>query len=168
MSEDRPLTPATDVPRKLSYISTPVLATAVILSMVLLAGALWVWYELGPEIRAQVTWLQAATLLFFVIFMIGVMLAVGYSHVWAAEGEVVIRNGPVMRRFRTEQIAGLRLRKGDPWAYLLVKDPEGDGVRRRAVLAIQSVEGEGAEKKVRELRSWLKANGASSEGVKRD
>lgn len=155
--------------RKLAYTSIPVLATALVLSMVLLAGSLYVWYALGPDIRAQVTLAQAGTLLFFVVVMIGIMMAVGYSRLWAGDGEVVVRNGPFIRHYPVSQIAGLRLRKGDPWAYLLVKDPEFEGgIRRRAVLAIQSMEREGAGKKVRELRRWLKANGATSADVPRD
>jgi hypothetical protein len=162
-----PEQPRSHAPARLSYVSTPALVTGVGLSAILMVGALWVWYALGPDIRAQVTWLQAATLLFFVVFMIAIMLTLGYSHLWAEDGEVVIRNGPVMRRFRTQEIAGLRLRKGDPWAYLLIKDPTAeDGLRRRAVLAIQSLEGDGARKKVVELRNWLVVNGASSEGIR--
>lgn len=173
MSAETPETPdgATqpDVPERLSYISVPVLVTGLILSMVLLAGALFVWWELGPEIRAQVTFLQAATLLFFVIVMMGIMMALGYSHLWAQDDEVIIRNGPLIRRYKIAEIAGLRLRKGDPWAYLLVKDPSSDtGVRRKATLAIQALEGDNAGKKVRELRRWLQAKGATSEGIQRD
>lgn len=162
-----PTTPK--VPEKLSYVSTTVLAVGVVFSVIILAGSLWVWYALGKEIRDQVTWPQAATLLFFVMVMIAMMLAIGYSHLWAANGEVVIRNGPVMRRIKVENIAGLRLRRGDAWAYVLEKDPEADGgIRKRATLAIQSMEGEKAQRKVRELRQWLVANGASSEGVRKD
>lgn len=157
------------VPRRLSYVSIPALVTGVLLTAILMAGALALWWALGADIRAQVTWLQAATLLFFVVLMMAIMLMLGYSHLWADDGEVVIRNGPVLRKFKVDQIAGLRLRKGDAWAYLLVKDPTAEGgVRRRAVLAIQSLEGKRAEKKVIELRNWLKASGATSEGVRRD
>ncbi|NLE98698.1 MAG: hypothetical protein GX596_12040 [Propionibacterium sp.] len=161
--------PQSGVPKRISYVSLPALVTGIVLTAILMAGALAVWWALGPEIRAQVSWIQAATLLFFVVFMMGVMLMIGYSHLWAENGKIVIRNGPVLRKIDVEDVAGLRLRKGDAWAYLLVKDPERPGsVQRRAVLAIQSLEGKRAEKKVRELRNWLKANGASSEGVIRE
>lgn len=170
MSTDQPETPQEPAaPQRLSYVSVPVLVTGVVLAGILMIGSLAIWWALGPDVRAQVTWPQAATLLFFVLFMMVVTLAIGYSHLWAEEGRVVIRNGPVVRKYGVEEIAGLRLRKGDPWAYLLVKDPgEESGVRRRAVLAIQSVEGATAQRKVVELRNWLKAHGASSEGVRRD
>ncbi len=156
-------------PERLSYVSIPVLATSLALSMLLLAGALYFWYVLGPDVRARVTMPQAATLLVFVIVMVAIMLGVGYSRLWAGDGEVVVRNGPFIKHYPVERIAGLRLRKGDAWAYLLVKDPDSEtGLRRRAVLAIQSIEGEGAGRKVRELRRWLKANGATSADVRGD
>lgn len=152
---------------RLSFISVPALVTSVLLSTVLFAGSLWVWYLLGPSVHAQVTVFQVGTLLFIVLLLLGVMLSLGYSHLWAVGDEVVIRNGLFVRRYRVEQIAGVRLRKGDPWAYLLVKDPDAEvGYVRKAALAIQSVEGEQASRKVRQLRRWLRANGAT--GVERD
>lgn len=156
-----PDTPA--VPERLHYISSTVLATAAVLSIVLFAFALYGWSAIGKDIRDQITWPQAATLLFFIFVMVGMMLSLGYSRLWAENGKVVVRNGPVVRRYTVDQIAGLRLRQGDPWAYLLVKH-EG-ATRRRAVLAIQALEGDKAQRKVRELRRWLVAQGASSEDV---
>lgn len=153
----------------LSFVSIPALATSIVLSMILLSGALYFWYALGPQVRAQVSLVQLLTLCLFLFVMLAVMLTVGYSHLWAGDGEVVIRNGILIRHYKVEEIAGLRLRHGDPWAYLLVKDPTSEtGVRRRATLAIQSLEGKAAGRKVRRLRRWLVANGASSEGIKGD
>lgn len=149
-------------PERLAYTSVPALMTAVVLSIVLMSVSMFGWWALGPDIRAQVTWPQAATLLFFVVVMIGVMLSIGYSRLWAADGVVTVRNGPIVRRYPVEQIAGVRLRSGDAWSSLLVKD---DGaLKRRPVLAIQFLEGEGGKRKIVELRRWLKANGATSQG----
>ncbi|MBB1484293.1 hypothetical protein H5392_10530 [Tessaracoccus sp. MC1865] len=160
---DQPLTPGEDpVPARLSYSSPPALMTGVVLSMVLLFGALYGWYALGPEIRGQVTWAQAGTLLFIVFLMIAIMLSVGYSRLWAADGVVTVRNGPFLRRYGVDTIAGVRLRPGDAWSSLLVK--QEDTLKRRPVLAIQFLEGEGGKRKIIELRRWLKANGATSAG----
>lgn len=153
-----------EVPERVVFMSTAVLMTAVVLSATLMFAAMYGWYAIGHEVRSQVTWPQAGTLLFFMFFMIAMMMSLGYSRLWADEDGVVIRNGPVLRRFQVEDIAGLRLRPGDAWAYLLIKDGEG-GVQRRAVLAIQQLEGAGARKKIRQLRAWLKANGANAKGV---
>lgn len=154
---------APKLPERLQFTSVAALVTSIVGSVVLLLAAMWGWYAIGASIRAQVTWPQAATLLFFLVFMIAMMLSIGYSRIWADEDGVVIRNGPVLRKFRIEEVAGLRLRDGDPWAYLLVK--HNGGVRRRAVLAIQSLEGARAKRKIRVLRAWLKAKGANSEGI---
>ncbi len=100
-------------PKSLSYVSIPALLTAIILSMVLLSGALYFWWVLGPNVRAQVSTLQLATLVLFLIVMLAMMLGIGYSHLWAADGQVVVRNGPFIKHYPIDQIAGLRLRKGD-------------------------------------------------------
>lgn len=154
------------VPERLAYTSAPALMTAVVLSIVLLALSMFGWWALGREIREQITWLQAATLLFFIFLMIGIMLSIGYSRLWANEDGVTVRNGPVLRRYRIDQIAGVRLRPGDAWSSLLLK---GDGeLKRKPVLAIQFLEGETGQHKVVQLRRWLVAHGANSEGVPTD
>ena len=154
------------VKARLSYASPATLMTAVVLSIVLLSFSLYGWWAIGPEIRNQVTWPQAGTLLFFVLLMIGIMLSVGYSRLWADGDEVVIRNGPLLRRYKVDQLAGVRLRPGDAWASLLIKS-DGD-LKRKATLAIQSLEGDQAQRKVKELRRWLVAHGATSEGFTPD
>lgn len=151
-----------EVPERLSFTSPPALMTSVFLSGVTLMFSLYGWYAIGPDIRSQVSWSQGATLLLIVFIMIAIMLSVGYSRLWADEKGVTVRNGPVLRKFTVDQIAGLRLRSGDAWAYLLIKD--NGAIRRRAVLSIQSLEGARGKRKLRELRAWLKANGATSQG----
>lgn len=152
-----------EVPERLSYTSPPALMTAVVLSIVLLSFSMFGWYALGKEIREQVTWIQAGTLLFFIFVMIGVMLSVGYSRLWANDEGITVRNGPILRRYPIDQIAGVRLRKGDAWSSLLLKGEEE--LKRKPVLAIQSLEGEGAQRKLIELRRWLVAHGATSRDV---
>ena len=162
-SPETPDADAPQVPERLHYISATVLATAAVLSLVLFSLALYGWSAVGKEIRDQITWPQAFTLLFFLLFMVGFMLSLGYSRLWAENGVVTVRNGPIVRRYTVDQVAGLRLRQGDAWAYLLVK--KDGAAQRKAVLAIQSLEGDNARRKVRELRRWLVAQGASSEGI---
>lgn len=152
-----------EVPERLSFTSRPALWTALVLSGVLLMMAMYGWYAIGQEVRDQITWAQVATLLGIVLAMIAIMLSVGLSRMWAEGDKVVVRNGLRIRRYELSQIAGLRLRSGDPWAYLLIKSPSG--LVRRPMLAIQQLEGAGGQAKLRELRAWLKANGATSRDV---
>lgn len=157
---DKPAAAERGTPERLAYASPPALMTSVVLSIVLLSFSFFGWWAIGKEIRDQITWPQAATLLFFVLLMIGIMLSVGYSRLWAVDGQVTVRNGPILRRYPVSQIAGLRLRSGEAWASLLIKTD--DGLKRKPVLAIQSLEGEQGQRKVKDLRRWLVANGATS------
>ena len=151
-------------PARLAFTSVPALLTSLLLSVILFIFVLYGWYAIGPDVRGQISGAQAATLLAIALIMVGIMMSVGYSRLYADERGVTIRNGPVQRRFPIDQVAGLRLRDGDPWAYLLVKDGKG-GVKRRAVLAIQQLEGDKGKRKVKQVRRWLKTNGASSVGI---
>ena len=154
------------LPERLSYTSGPALMTAVVASVVLLASSLFGWWALGKAIRDQITIPQAATLLFFLFFMIAVMLSIGYSRLWADDSGLTVRNGPIVRRYPLDQIAGLRLRPGDAWSTLLIKD--GDALKRKPVLAIQFLEGERAQRKVRELRPLAGRPRRHVEGLRRE
>ena len=153
---------AAPVPERLSYTSPPALMTAVVLSIVLLSVSMFGWWAIGEEIRNKITWPQAGTLLFFVFLMIGIMLSIGYSRLWADERGVIVRNGPFIRRFTIAQIAGVRLRPGDAWTSLLLKTDDGEEPKRQPVLAIQFLEGEAGRRKVVDLRRWLVAQGAGA------
>ncbi|MHA6509889.1 PH domain-containing protein [Tessaracoccus sp. Y1736] len=159
------MSPVTErpLPERLSYTSPPALMTGVVLSVILMSSALFGWWALGKEIRDRVTWPQAGTLLFFVLLMVGLMLSIGYSRLWANEDGVTVRNGLFLRRYRIDEVAGVRLRPGDAWSSLLIKG--GHEIRRRPVLAIQFLEGEAAQRKVVELRRWLVDHGATSRDV---
>lgn len=157
---------APEPPETLAFTSAPALMTALVLSAVLMIGAIYWWGALGKEIRDQVSWSQGAVWLTLLFIMVGIMLSVGYSRIWAEPGQVTVRNGPLMKKLPIDHIAGLRLRQNDPWAYILVK---ADGeLKRVPVLAIQRAEGNGARKKVNQLRAWLKGNGATSKGYSSD
>ena len=145
---------AGEVPERLLYTSAPALLTALLLSLVLFAAALFGWWAIGADLRASITAPQAITLLVILVAMIGIMMSVGYSRLWADGKSVTVRNGPLLRRFDVDDIAGLRMRSGDAWAYLLIRDGEGE-LQKRAVLAIQHLEGAGGRRKLRELRAWL-------------
>lgn len=155
---------APTVAPRLAFTSVPALLTSLVLSVTLFISVLYGWYAIGPEIRAQISGIQAITLLVVALGMLAILMSIGYSRLYADERGVVIRNGPVRRKFSVDQVAGIRLRDGDPWAYLLVKNDEG-GVRRRAVLAIQQLEGARGKRKITQVRRWLKANGATSQGI---
>ena len=141
--------------KSLQFMTRPAMLTGLAGSVALMLGAMWVWSALGSDIRSRVTVLQAGTLVFFVLLMVAMMLSIGFSKVWADGNGVTTRNVFRVRTHPLSEVLGVRLRHGDPWAYLLVRDPDSDEPKRHAILAIQSLEGERGMNKVLQLRKWL-------------
>lgn len=140
---------------RLVFTSRPAMWVGLLGSIILLIAAMGVWLALGADIRSRVTTIQLATLLGFVLIMVAIMLSVGYSRMWAGPDGVTIRNILRVRKFKVADIVGVRMRKGDPWAYLLVKSPSGEEPAKHAILAIQAAEGKSGMTKVLQLRQWL-------------
>ena len=131
-----------------AYRPRAILAMAVVLSAVLVVAAAIGWQLLPSEIRVLFTGLQLATLILFIVVMVGMMLGLGLSSVHADAEGVVVRNGPLVRRVPWSQVEGFRLTPDDPWAYVLVDHEPGT----RAMLAVQRVDGARAEAAVARLR----------------
>lgn len=148
--------------KRLDYVSRPVMWTALVGSIVLMTAAMYGWFALGKDIRDRITGLQLGTLIFFVLIMVAMMLSIGYSRLWANADGVTVRNMFRVKTFGLDEIIGVRFREGDPWAFLLLRDPSADEPKRHAILAIQSLERAEATTKVLKLRQWLdvQLNGA--------
>lgn len=144
-------TPA-DEPRRVVMHSMPVLRTSISLSIVLVFGALLLWYGLGAPIRRLFTATQIATLIFFIMVMVGLMLGVGLSRIVVDANGLTVRNGIRTQLFEWSRIEAVTLGGGDPWAYLQLRPttehPEG---RSHLMLGIQRAEGEIADEKVQRL-----------------
>ncbi|MGJ3509319.1 PH domain-containing protein [Enemella sp. A6] len=126
------------------------LITAIILSLVLVAAALFGWYRLPSDIQGEFNVWQIATLIVFILVMMAMMLGLGLCRVRADAKGVFVRNGLLSETYRWDEIRGVRYRQGDPWAYLLL-DPTvgqkvhgGDKFRRRQMIAIQNPDGQRA------------------------
>lgn len=141
--------------KSLDYLSRPMMWTALVGSIVLMVSAMYGWFAIGREIRERITALQAGTLVFFVLVMVAMMLSIGYSRLWANPDGITVRNMFRVKTFPVSDVMGVRLRPGDPWAFLLVRDPASSEPKRHAILAIQSMEREQATTKVLRLRQWL-------------
>lgn len=141
--------------KTLDYMSRPAMWTALVGSIVLMIASMYGWFAVGAEIRSRVTGLQLGTLIFFVLMIVAIMLSIGYSRLWANPDGVTVRNMFRVRAFPLTEILGVRFRDGDPWAYLLLRDPNSDEPKRYPILAIQSLERGGATTKVLRLRQWL-------------
>lgn len=129
------------------------LAMAVALSTVLVAAAALGWYALPADIRVLFTGLQVGTLVFFILVMIGFMMAVGLSRVRVDEAGLAIRNGLRSHRVPWAAVRGFRFTEHDPWAYVLLDgDPD-----QRPLMAVQQTDHERAEQMVSRLRDLLEA-----------
>jgi len=127
------------------------LLTAIALSAVLVGATALGWLLLPADIQRQFTGIQLATLVFFVIVMLAIMLAVGLSVVVVSDSGVVVRNGLRTHHFTWPEIRGFRFTADDPWAYVeLVGEPE-----TRPLVAVQRVDGERAAAAVDTLRAAL-------------
>lgn len=128
-------------------------------SVVLIALSLWGWYALGADIRNQFTAFQIATLIFFELVMIGLMMAMGLSTVTADDQGLTVRNLVRTTRLRWDEIAEIRFRHGDPWAYAVLNDDPIDPTRRM-LLGVQATDGAACDQAVAELRELLAASRA--------
>lgn len=139
------------------YRSMPVLRTSVALSVVLVTGAVLLWSGFDARTRSMFTMAQVLTLAFFVVVMVGLMLAVGYSQVVASDEGLAVRNLFGTRRLAWSQVRGVQFNEGDPWAYLTLvptqdhKDPDP-----LMALGIQRAAGEAAQTQVAELRRLIR------------
>lgn len=111
--------------------------TAIGLSLLLVVAALLGWRLLPENIQVLFTGVQLATLVFFVLVMVAVMLGVGLSSVRADAEGLTIRNGVRTHHVGWDDIEGFRFSPHDPWAYLLTTSEPGI----RPMLALQRVDG---------------------------
>jgi hypothetical protein len=121
-----------------------------VLGVMLLVVCGVTWYAFPPETRAQFTVTERITLV-----VIGLLFAVsGYalarSRVVATEQGLTVVNGYRLRRFDWNQILGVTLRPGSPWAVLDLSD----GTSAPA-MGIQGSDGARANRQVRELRRLI-------------
>ncbi|GAB3703173.1 PH domain-containing protein [Mariniluteicoccus flavus] len=125
-------------------------------SLVLVALSVWGWFALDRSIRVQFTWFQIGTLIFFELFMIGLMMGLGTCTVTADRAGLRVRNGIARRTLAWSEIAEIRYRHGDPWAYAIHID-NPDDPSRTMLLGVQSTDGERCRQAVAEIRErWLR------------
>lgn len=101
-----------------------------------------------PEVRARFTPFQLATLVFFLAFMVGFLWVLAACYVRADAEGLVYRNGLATHRTPWRDVAGIRYRDGDAWAFVLL-DREGT---KRALMGVMRADGRRAADAVEELR----------------
>lgn len=109
---------------------------ASIWTVVLGGGALFGWFMLPLSIRVLFTEFQIATLAFFVLFMLGIVWSVALGYVKAGPQGLKFRNGLNTREVPWSEVASLRYRPADHWAFVELTDDSD-----RALLGIQRSDG---------------------------
>ncbi|QLQ15435.1 MAG: PH domain-containing protein [Micropruina sp.] len=129
------------------------LRMAISLSVSLIAASLLGWQLTPLQIRALFTPLQIATLVFFVLLMVAIMLAVGLSIVRADERGLRFRNGVRRHEIPWADVKAFRFRPGDPWAFVLLRTE----LEQLPLMGIQRTDGQRAHDLVADLRARLEA-----------
>lgn len=124
---------------------------ASVLSILLVAGCLIGWFALDPELRARFTVFQIVTLIVMAGILVGGMMSLGLSTVRADRDGLTIRNAISTRRLDWSDVGSIEYRLGDPWAYVVLSGTEDDPVRRQ-MMAIQTTDGDRAQRAVETLR----------------
>ena len=130
------------------------LATTSALCLLTIVG----WFALPPDIRELFTVFQVLTLLGVLAVLVGVILGVAASSVRADETGLQIRNGLRTYHVPWSRVHKIILRRGDPWAQLLLRPADGSEFRvdldaeKRPLMGIQAVDGDRARQAVEELR----------------
>jgi hypothetical protein len=119
----------------------------------LIALSVFVWFELGDDIRAQFTPFQRGTLIFIGLLLFLVYNALVRSKVIATTDGLRVVNGYRSRSYEWSQVIGVSLRRGAPWGTLDLSD--GTTV---SLIGVQGSDGARARKAVREIRAAIAAN----------
>lgn len=116
----------------------------------LLVVCVFAWVGFGQEVRDQFTLAQRATLIALGVGIGGVLYGMFRSRVTVSDDGVHVVNFFRSYTYRWDEVSGVRLKAGDPWAKLRL----ADGTARQ-VFALQSVDGGRADEAVRVLRAEI-------------
>jgi hypothetical protein len=125
------------------------IATGVLGALLVLVTAV-MWFAFPPEVRAQFTPSQIATILLLGLMMYAGGYALARSRVVARDDGLTVVNGFRTRRYEWNEVLAVTLRPGSPWAVLDLAD--GTTV---AAMGIQGSDGARATAQVRLLRGLV-------------
>ncbi len=138
-------------PRRLRVVATSFSAALVLLTLV---G----WLALPSAIRVLFTLSQRLTLLALLGLLVAVMVALAASVVRADAEGMRVRNGLRTHLIPWDRVHQIVLRRGDPWAFVLLTPADGTPFRadldaeKRQLMALQYGDGAAAQLGAEELR----------------
>ncbi len=131
---------------------------AVVMAGGLTAATAYGWLALPAEVRVLFTPSQLLTLLALLAVLVLVMVSLASSVVRADETGLRFRNGLRSHTVPWDRVHKIILRRGDPWAMLLLTPADGRpftadlDAEKRQLMALQYGDGAAAQIGVEELR----------------
>jgi hypothetical protein len=124
---------------------------AVYLFAAVLSGTvLVIWLAFAPEVRAQFSVFQRATVILFGVAAAACGYALARCRVEARRDSMIVVNGYKTRRYDWNEVLSITLPTGSPWATLDLSD--GTSI---PAMGIQGSDGARAVTALREIRSLL-------------
>ena len=123
---------------------------AYVFGALLLLVVVVIWFAFPPEIRDQFTIFQRGTVIFFGLGAAVAGHALARSRVVAGEDTMTVVNGYQSRTYEWNEVLGISLRSGSPWATLDLSD--GTTV---SAMGIQGSDGSRALTHVKQLRALV-------------
>ena len=111
-----------------------------------------IWFAFGEETRDKFTFLQRLTLVGFGLIAALAGYVLGRSRVDARDDGLLVVNGFRNHHYPWDQVAGVTLRMGAPWALVELADGE-----TAVAMGIQGSDGDRAVRQVKRLRVILRA-----------
>lgn len=146
--------------------------TATVIAFALCAVTAVGWLALPLSLRQTFTPFQRITLLAVLATMLTVVAAMAACSVRADAQGLTLRNGFRVHHIAWDRVHQILLRRGDPWAMVLIKPADGSpfevdlDAEKRPAMGIQASDGERAKQAVADLiRRHQQYQGSSDSGA---
>jgi hypothetical protein len=96
-------------------------------SAVLVVGAVIAFTALGPEVRARFTGEQIFTLVLFLVVMVTIMGALGFSSVRVQPDGLWYRNGLRSHVLPWSDVGEIQFHPGNPWPRVVLQGASAEG-----------------------------------------
>lgn len=125
---------------------------AAVFAVVLVGGFAWLWWSFDDLTREQVSGLQRATVVLFVVAAVVLLFALARSRITASDAGLVVVNGYRKRTLEWAQVVRVSMPPGAPWPRLDLDD--GTTI---PAMGIHASDGLRARTQVAELRALVDA-----------
>ena len=132
---------------------------SVAFGVALLVIVVAVWFALPERAQESFTWSQRGTVAFMLLAAAVIAYAMSRCRVDADESGLTVVNGFRTRHYGWDEVVGVTMRPGDPWAVLDLANGLG-----RSAMGIQGSDGARARRQVRELRALVEQRSAELRG----